>query len=391
VKRAHADAIRPLREAELEQLMAVRQIAFLDRSDPHDPETRARHRARLPYTWGHFVGEALASAAVMYPFGMFLAGSRVPVGGLAAVLSAPEHRRRGGVRELLARLLAELQRAGVGWCLEYPFDSRFYARYGFANVPNGAEFTIPSERLYRGAAPEGARRVGTEAAPQMAEIYAAWAAQHTFTLVRGGEAEAAHPSWPRILGAPRFSYLLEDAYCVLELSEEEGDQTLTVRDYAYRSPAGYEALWRFIGSFYGQVRWVRVQLADDDPLWLELKPYSTGALPPLQARIVDVPRALAAFSSPHARRFTLRVEDAFCPWNARTFGVELGPEVTLTPTAEAPELTLDVATLTQLVSGALSASAAARTGAVRGDLGAARALAALALEHRPFMPAADFF
>lgn len=371
-----SDAVRPLRERELEQLLAIRQIAFLDRATVDDPETRARHLARLPYTWGHFVGEALASAAVMYPFEAFVAGARVPVGGLAAVLSAPEHRRRGGVRKLLARLLAELQRAGVGWCLEYPFDSRFYARYGFASVPSG---------------PAGARRVGAEAAPQLAEIYAAWAASYTFALVRGGRAEAARASWPRLLEAPRFSYLLEDAYCVLELTEAEGEQTLTVHDYAYRSPAGYDALWRFIGSFHGQVRWVRVQLADDDPLLLELQPYGTGALPPLQARLVDVPRALAAFSSPHSTRFVLRVEDAFCPWNARTFGVELGPEVALTPTAALPDLTLDVATLAQLVSGALSASAAARTGAVRGDLRAARALAALAGEHRPFMPVADFF
>lgn len=400
--------VRPLREADLPQLFALRQIAFLDRSDFTKPGTRARHVARLPYTWGHFEVDPLAeapgegvlsSAAVMYPFEMYLAGSRVPVGGLAGVLSAPEHRRRGGVKALLARLLAALRDAGTGWCLEYPFDPRFYARYGFATVTNGAELRVPSERLYRGPAPAGARRAELQDAPRLAPIYAAWAAQHTFTLVRGDglAAQGGRPGWPRVMGGPegsegpRFTYLLGDAYCILELTEGASGQTLVVHDYAYSTPAGYEALWTFVGSFHGQVHHTEVHLPDDDPLLLDLRGYSTNQLPLLQARVVEVGRALEAFSGSSPATFALEVLDPFCPWNARTFGVDLGPQTHVAPTNAVPDLTLDIRTLTLLLCGTLSAAAAARAGLVRGDPKAARALAALSGDHRPFMPTSDYF
>lgn len=124
-------SVRRLQEGDLEQLFALRQVSFLDRSNFADETVRARHRARLPYTFGHFLEGRLTSAAVCYPFEMFLAGQRVQVGGLAGVLSAPQTRRRGFVREVLKNILERLSQDGVGWALEYPFDPRFYARYGF--------------------------------------------------------------------------------------------------------------------------------------------------------------------------------------------------------------------------------------------------------------------
>ncbi len=235
-------SIRVLQEADLEQLFALRQVSFLDHSDFSDETVRARHRARLPYTFGHFLddksGDKLTSAAVCYSFEMFLAGQRVRVGGLAGVLSAPETRRRGFVRELLKYILEQLHQDGVGWALEYPFDPRFYARYGFATVPTGYEVTVPAEKLFQGAAPDATRLTGNVEAA-LAPIYRTWAAGYSLTLTRD---TPARPSWSRILNEDYFCYLLDDAYVIMELGASGSAQTLIVHDYAFTCPAGRERL-----------------------------------------------------------------------------------------------------------------------------------------------------
>jgi predicted acetyltransferase len=381
-------SVRALQEGDLDQLFAIRQLSFLDRSNFGDEAVRARHAARLPYTFGHFSAGKLTSAAVCFPFEMFLAGRRVRAGGLAGVLSAPEMRRRGFVRALLADILGRLREDGVGWALEYPFDPRFYARYGFASVPNGYEVAAPAEKLFAGAAPD-AERVSEDAADRLETIYDAWAQHYSLTLARDTR---ARPTWSRILEEGRFCYLLPDAYAILELRERNATQTLTVHDYAFASPAGREALWRFIGAFHGQADLIRLHLPADEPLAFDMQRHHSNRVPLLQARITDLGAALGPLVSPSEASFTLRVRDSFCGWNDGTFRVALGPTgSTVTPSQGTPELSLSIGTLTQLVTGALSAAAALRVGLAEGDAGVAHALTALSAERTTFMPSSDYF
>jgi predicted acetyltransferase len=385
-------SIRALTQDDLEQLFALRQIGFLDRSDFSDETVRARHRARMPYTTGYFLDGKLTSAAVCYPFKMFLAGQRVRSGGVAGVVSAAETRRRGFVRELLRNTLRTLHEDGVGWALEYPFDPRFYARFGFATVPIGCEVTVPAEKLFAGAAPDAQRFTGDTtcgAEACLGPIYDAWAEHYALTLARD---IPARPTWSRILGGNRFCYLLDDAYAVMELTATGGVQTLTVHDYAFASPNGRNKLWLFVGSFHGQVDLIRLHLPGDEPLGFDMQRHHTNELPFLQVRIADLPAALGPLVSPTEASFILRVCDSFCSWNDGIFHVAFGPSgSTLTPSRAKPQLSLDISTLTRLVTGALGAAAALRTGLAEGEEGEAQALAALSHGRTTFMPRSDFF
>ena len=386
-------SVRPLQEADLPQLFALRQISYLDRRDYTDASVYRAAKARLPYLSGHFLGDKLTSAAVVYPFEMFLSGRRTPVGGLAGVLSAPETRRRGYVRELLRNTLGTLRQNGVGWLLEYPFDPRFYARLGFATVPTGVEVTVPAERLFSGPAPDAERFTGNPEAV-LEPIYHAWAKHYSLTLRRDN---AARATWSRMLsqisGGDTFCYVMEDAYAVLELTEDAAGQTLTVHDYAFSSPAGRAALFRFVGSFYGQANFVSLHLPHDEPLGWDLQ-FHTNKLPILQARITDLQAALGPLRSPLEQTLTLSVRDPLCPPNDGTFAITLTPDGTTVGEGKAPNaptLELDVGTLTQLVVGALRPETALRSGLAEGDLAAARALAALGGGTVTFMPRSDYF
>ena len=175
---------------------------------------------------------------------MFLAGRRVRVGGLASVLSAPETRRRGFVRALLRGILEKLHGDGVGWALEYPFDPRFYARYGFASVPTGSEVTFPTETLFSGPAPDAERFYRRRQKKFSSPSTIAWARElfiDAFT-----RDNKVRPTWSRILATDRFCYVLPDAYAVMELEQTGKTQTLIVHDYAFASPTGREQLFRFL-------------------------------------------------------------------------------------------------------------------------------------------------
>lgn len=383
-------SVRPLAEADLSQLFALRQISYLDRRDYTDAAVYEAAKARLPYLSGHFLGDKLTSAAVVYPFEMFLAGRRTRTGGLAGVLSAPETRRRGYVRELLRDVLERLRQEGTGWLLEYPFDPRFYARLGFATVPTGYEVTVPAERLFRGPAPDAERLTGDPKAV-LEPLYHAWAEPYSLALRRDN---AARPTWSRILDDDTFCYVMEDAYAVLELTEDDAGQTLTVHDYAFSSPAGRAALFRFVGSFYGQADRISLHLPDDEPLAWDLQTFHTNELPALQARITDLQAALGPMTSPLEQTLTLTVRDPLCTWNDGTFAVALTPAgntVTAHTGQNDPALTLDIGALTQLVVGALRPDAALRCGLAEGDLAAAQALYALSGGRVTFMPSSDYF
>ncbi len=386
--------VRALGEDDLEQMFAVREVAFLEPADLSDPKTLQRYKDRLPYTRGYFDESTLTSVYTLFPFEMYLAGRRVKMGGLAGVASKPEYRRRGHIATLLGDALEQLRAAGVGWCLEYPFDPRFYARYGWQSVKSGALVEVPSETLLRGRAPD-AVRLEREDAQQLRPIYKRWAQGYNFTLSRD---DGARPDWARHVRRPweardRFIYKLEDAYCLLDFREDEKARSvLNVHDYAFLSPAGRRNLFAFLGSFHGQVDVVSLHLPSDEPHLLDWQAYVLNNDEALQARVVDVKLALEALPCPSETSFILRVEDDFCEWNNQIFQVTLGEEneVALAQGAS-PDFSLNVRTLALLLSGSLNAEAARRAGLLEGNTKVARALVSLAGERTSFMPLSDYF
>jgi predicted acetyltransferase len=391
--------IRLLTTDDLEALFAMRQVTYLDTSDYSLPEQRARHLERLPFQYGLFAEGRLASSLVLYPFQMYFAGRELPLAGLGSVQTPPEFRRRGYVQRLLHHGLEQQRAAGVGLCMEYPFDPRFYGRYGWQSVWGGLRVHVPPERLLgRGAPPDALRLdpLAPDTGERLAALHAPWARQYHLPLTRAGHGGR---DWFRVLQPhgetrPAHVYLLEDAYCLLRLDRVDAHDEVRVVDYAFRTPAGRARLWSFLGTFTGQARGVSMQLATDEPLLWDVPEFLRPVPHHLQVRIVDVKTALEQLPSPLEASFSLAVRDDFCAWNARTFQVHLHPErIQVEPRSEGAtaDLTLDIRTLAAVLCGSLTEEAGARTGAWEGSAAAARALVALAGARRAFAPEPDYF
>lgn len=382
---------RPLTEEDLGELLHHRAVAFGGTAAGAEERVVEHVRALLPVTLGSFQEGRLASSAAMYPFEMFVGGSRTAVGGLAAVVTAPWARRRGHVAGLLRAWFERLHRDGVAWCAEHPFDPRFYARYGFQSLPNGRTVEVPPAVFGGGRPPDARRLTGPDLAP-LAPVHRAFARRHSFALTRD---DGARDGWGRVArswaGAERHAYLLEDAYLVFDVSED-GTSLLHVADLGYATPAGRERLGRFLGAFDGQVERVRLHLPPGDALLLDQEARRAVRTPLLQVRLVDVAAALAPLAAPRASRWRIALEDADCPWNRGVFDVHLGPEGCLVrPARGQADAALDVRALCALLARAAAPEALLAEGRAEGEPLALHALAELLRGQPPYQAEIDGF
>jgi predicted acetyltransferase len=386
--------LRALTENDLDAFVWLRSVAYPG-ADLEPAELRRILATRLPHSSGLFVDGDLACVATSWPMRMYLGGRLVPMSGLAGVATAPEHRRRGLVREILRSLLERLRDEGVGWSLEYPFDPRFYQRLGWQSVPCGVELELPTEYLFQGPPPCSLRRLPLEQFASRSEVFESWSSRFNFTLSR---VDDARDSWRRLvsdqwLDHDAFLYGSDDAYVLFTLSHENRNQVLTVKDYAYSSATGRSDLLAFLGAMQGQATLVRIHVPDDDPLAFQHR--TRHARPrrwPLQARIVDLATALAPLSALEPRTLRIGVSDPLCPWNDGTFEMAVGPGGSTVRRADGePEARIPVQSLPLLILGNVSADSALAQGLAEGDPRPLAVLAALGAGRTPFMPLADAF
>ena len=392
---------RALTDGDMDQYLDLRSVAYRPVDDR--PGHAAALAWRLPYGLGAFYGGRLRSVTFMYPFGAYLGGREVVVGGLSSVATAPEARRRGLVAKGILRWFERLREDGVGWSAEHPFEPTFYAQLGYQTVLNGHTVELSPQQLRASAAagrpagPVDAEPVGRESLDELKSIHAAFARRFSFDLSRR---EGVKDHWGEIFRRPwedvdQFGYLMEDAYAIL--STEEGEDPddpakLLVRDLAYRSASGRERLFALLASFEGQVDRVRLHLPPGDPVALDRAAYSTANAPELQLRLVDLQAGLGSLSWPEPVSLTLRVVDADCPWNDGVFGIELGEDgAAVKPSSATPAASIGVRALTSLLCNAATPESLLADGLAEGSAAALAPLTRALAGHPVFKPHADHF
>lgn len=398
--------VRPLREDDLDAWIRVRRASFGTPRDPDDQGVRRILASRLPFSRGYERDGRLVACCTWYPYPAWIGGVRVPTGALASVVSAPEARRRGHVRELVAGGLRELHERGVGWALEHPFDPTFYDRLGFRTVPAGAYLELPIERL-----PGRARDVDfapTEPTdPELRRIRAVFAAARSFALDRDDRAAepASDPEslplrWRDLYQpesdavTPATAYRCEGGYALLATQGFGRDGILHVVDAAWTDPAGRERVLAMLRAWRGQADRVRLDLPATDPIAVNDAHAFGRDRTVLQARIADVAAALAPLGSARAAvrgRAVVRVRDALCAWNDGVWRIELGATGSRARrTDDAPEATVTVGGLAAVLGGVPPAAVRA-VGEAEGELAPLQALATLTDAQPPFLGRADHF
>jgi len=335
--------------------------AFEPTEGPQDHEDELD---RIGDGFGLFAGDDLRSICVHYDFETRLRGEWVPLAGLAAVATPPEHRRKGHVRRMVDESL-DRWRDEFPLAALWPFSRSYYEQFGWATANTAFEYQIPLEQLSfaRGTATGSARRASVDDWAALNEAYEAHVADETLGIRRDER-------WwrERVLDEEPYVYAWERdgevrgyvVYTFESTGGGMGDHRIDVAELAAADDDAFRGLLGFLADHDSQAD--RVDLSAPDDALLDRVPAPGDVVCGVHAgpmvRVVDVAHALETTPYPDGStaELTLAVTDDAAPWNDDVFALDVADGEARCRRSDALEagdadLSVDVGTLSQLVVG----------------------------------------
>ena len=332
---------------------------------------------------GAYDGDALVGGGAAFSFRMTVpGGARVRTAGVTAVGVMPTHRRRGILRSLMARQLADVRRNGEPLAALVASEGGIYQRfgYGLGILLGTIEIDRDRAQFRTDSPPVGSNRLvdKDEARRLMPPVY------DEVCTATPGFIERDPAWWDERLAdieahrrgaGPAYRAIYERdgevrGYVRYRIKSEWGtvasNSTLIINELIATDPIAERELWRFC---FGvdliarvQYRWGppshplllmvaeprRLQLRVSDGIWL---------------RIVDVPAALAARGYAADGSVVFDVADEFLPEAAGRWRlIVTGGKATVEATTDRADLALDTTDLAAAYMGSFSFAELGRAG-----------------------------
>ncbi|WP_433335303.1 GNAT family N-acetyltransferase [Spirillospora sp. CA-294931] len=359
-------------------------------------------------TLAAFDGRRIIGTALAHGLEMSVPGGMLPVAGVGRVGVLPSHRRRGVLRSLMRRQLADLRERGESLAALFASEAGIYGRYGYgcAGYDQAFEIHRGESAFVRGAPTDGRLRLTLtgpdEVWPRLAQVYDAKIADRPGQFARDGawwNLRLFHPSQDALRcviaedPARARGYAL---YSVRPGLDRDGipDNRITLVELTALDPPAHALLWRHLLDLDLVASLVAPRRPSDDPLRHLLQDprrlrarFADG----LWVRPVDLGRALSARAYAADVDLVMEVHDPMCAWNSGRWHLAASAgrgrcERTLRPA----DVALPVQVIGAAYLGGVSVTAQARAGLVR-ELtpGSVTALSrALAWDPAPWCPMA---
>ncbi|MFI2235357.1 GNAT family N-acetyltransferase [Streptomyces chrestomyceticus] len=331
-------------------------------------------------------GETVGTAGA-YSFRLTVPGGSVlPVAGITLVSVQPTHRRRGLLRAMMRRQLADVRDRGEALAVLTASEPEIYGRFGYGAASEAVSMTLDTLRQSINV-PEGADAVRLRLVDPETGLASCEKVYEQLVTDRPGML-ARQPGWERLPlldpeadrdgAGPLLCVLAEVAgevrgyarYAVKAGWDGGGpDGTVVLRDVEALDPVVYAALWRYLfGIDLTSRLTVRNRPADDPLLHLvdDIRRCRVMVRESLFVRLVEAGEALAARTYAAPLDVVLDVADPFCPWNEgrwRLTGDEKG--ASCERTADPADLALTVRELGAAYLGGFTLDALAAAGRVR--------------------------
>ena len=399
-------SIRPARPEEMSQLGSLTAYVY-GGTFGDGPDNIVSQSNQPEWTLCAFDGDRMAASFVTIPFTMRAAGKAMKMGGISAVGTLPEYRRRGLLRRLMTDSLVRMHDAGIPMAALWASQAAIYQRYGFAMATVRRHYRIDSADIGffdgdNGTCP--VERVSIASGfDDMKQLYIRFIERRLCYLHR------ARPLWQlQVLndntpdGPVNVAIAWDDqrrpaGYIVYTLRAAKlvhptRSQELKVRDFVWTTPDAYRSLWRFLAShdLVGAVDWGTAPM--DDPareLFAEPRLLNAKDNEGCWFRIVDFGKAMEGRGYLHAGSIRIAMmDDELAPWNNGTWQVDIEAGVARARKVEVKaDLTVSVKSMTSILTGARRASDLSAAALASGDpVNIALADKLFATPHAPHCP-----
>jgi len=288
--------------------------------DKEDWEAIIRQRKNAVY-FGGFEGDQGVAAAVNSPMTQHVRGALLGAGAVWGVTTAPEARRKGYCRRLMAEILARDREEGRPLSCLYPFRASFYERLGYVRFP------LAYNAVFKPGPLMGLLKQdlgGTLERMLVGEGYDAYrdytkrmqTRTHGMAVFLAGEKEQVQKdnrSW--LVLAKVDGEVVGVMLYALE-GDEIANFTLRGFRFYYRTSQGRYLLLQWIARHVDQASKVKLWLPPFErpatwmaDLQISLEAPARGAM----GRVADVSGVEGMESGPGA--FAARITDPLCPWN----------------------------------------------------------------------------
>ncbi len=360
---------RAITRDELSTANDIMTIAFQWQRRADDKREQGENEHVL--TRGAFGDDGRMEACLEVPaYKGMLDGHMVPMQGVGGVASLPEGRRKGHIRGLFDLILREAYDKGQVFSLLYPFSFSFYRQFGYelAGARRVCRFPMSLIRGFKATGSVSQYFPGQDDA-EIRGLYRAFIQDRNLAFDRE-DVSMGKPLWKRWLQKDPYqtrvyTYVWHDergaarAYAQLIPGEDGGVRGFNIADCAYDSPEALRGLLGFLYLNVGQadgLLWrvpdgLRIHALVPDPYDVKVSEEARG-----MARVVRVEEALSLLRPPEGSgRYAVAVEDAQLPVNSGVYAIEFaGGESQVTRVDTAPDITLSVPALSQLLIGAVS-------------------------------------
>ena len=370
------------------------------------PDNLVASATRPEWTLCAFDGRRLVSSFSTIPFTMRANGAALPIGGVSAVGTLPEYRRRGLFRRIMTQAFADMRDGGRPVAALWASQAAIYQRFGYAMASVLRSYALDTVDIDFHDGDVGTGRVERLDAASgydlIKQVYI------DFVVERIGYLHRARALWlhnalePREADGPVHIALSHgesgsDGYAIYTLREGKYDhptrsQEVIIRDLAWLTPDAYRSLWMYFKrhDLVGRVRWDNAP-SDDPAVEIFLEPRLLNARDEegFWLRLVDVPAALAGrgWTADGEISITVR-DDPLAPWNTGSYRLTVsGGAADVTPCRAVTDIQLSVKTLASLYAGRRSARELSAWGLLDGDSDAVqRADVLFATRHAPHCP-----
>lgn len=349
---------------------------------------REKQEAETQEDWGAFDDDGKLMARIInnhYDF--YLDGKTVKTGGIGGVATYPEYRETGAIREIFKALLLEAYKNGEVLSALYPFNHKFYRKFGYEVLPFRNEYKMHPNVLkdYHSLATEEKCEVRRwqdgEDVKDFLDVYSKFASAFNLSALRTEEMMMEHLKYEKEYVDRKFSYIFSRdgvpvAYLIFKDEFNPQSAILKVEECAWTSRAGFNSILNFLSRFsadYGSIVLPLPKGLDflkivHAPNAYEIEKH---ACQHFMVRGMNALRLFEVIRKPADCDFTIKIEDDLIEENNLTLrvladkvevlagvGAEAGSAAGLTNVSK-PDIELDIRALAQLAVGCTNLDEAA--------------------------------